>query len=295
MEQVLFVIQFVANIGTILGGIGVGGYLIKALREQVSTKESQIDLLNERITGYQNKISELEKRTPEAIEGVLANRIHIREEEIKRLVAEHGTAGDELQAAQREITALQNDLARTRGFRAMLAIEGLEDVDLVEEITSLTGGTGEISVKLLGHAAVDSGMLMVTDPCYIDSEWQDQELQPLKAYIDSETGKTYHHFEDFVRFDEPLPGFAESVSDAISNGRLVEEELEREKPFPYSFRGAANASYADIEAGEKTELVFQHGGPGAGVVFRTGFGDGVYPVYGEMIDGRVVRIYVNTA
>jgi len=31
--------------------------------------------------------------------------------------------------------------------------------------------------KLLGHVGVDSGQLIITDPCYINSEWWNEEIR----------------------------------------------------------------------------------------------------------------------
>ena len=52
----------------------------------------------------------------------------------------------------------------------------------------------------------------------------------------------------------------------------------------YSYLGACNAtienSYGDL-------------GHGSSVVFSTGYGDGVYPVFAEIDDGRIVKIVVD--
>jgi hypothetical protein len=52
----------------------------------------------------------------------------------------------------------------------------------------------------------------------------------------------------------------------------------------YSYLGACNAtienSYGEL-------------GHGSSVVFSTGYGDGVYPVFAEIDDGRIVKIVVD--
>jgi len=36
-------------------------------------------------------------------------------------------------------------------------------------------------IKLIGHAAVDSGQLIIVDPCYLEN-WKDGEMDDLKSH-----------------------------------------------------------------------------------------------------------------
>lgn len=243
--------------------------------------------MEKNLTLWRDKANELEKRSPEFMEKRLNERISVREDEIKRLGEDQRASQSQLDEATREKESLENDLARTRGFRAMLAMDDPED-ESESGMTQLTGGPGDLTVKWLGVVGVDSGQLMVTDPCYVDREWLAQPVQALRAYLDVRTGRTYKHFEDFVRFDEGVEGLEGTVQQNIDSGRLTETPIAPEEPFPYSYRGACNATLADGFG----ELIFRNGHPGAGVVFATAWGDGLYPVYGEMVDGHIVRVYI---
>ena len=94
------------------------------------------------------------------------------------------------------------------------------------------GGFGRhnpVERKLVGHVSVDSGQVILTDPCYVDE------------------GFSYH---------ELLRGW----------GARFGGDVEREHAIP---------------------------GPlDLGVVVETAWGDGVYPVFIEVQEGRVMRVTV---
>lgn len=215
---------------------------------------------------WKDQAQELQKRSPEFMERILSERIHTREDEISRLAKDKGQNEEDLELLRRHKANLETDLSRTRGFRLMLALEeGTEDdgeVGDTEPMASLVSQASEIQVVLLGEVGVDSGQLMITDPCYIDDEWQND--------IAVDDGDTVD--------DDPLSQV--ETGEANGNGEAVP---------PYSYKGAmavtSSAGYG--------ELAYKLGHPGAGVVFHTAWGDGVYPVYGELHDGRIVRAYIN--
>ena len=64
---------------------------------------------------------------------------------------------------------------------------------------------------------------------------------------------------------------------------------DEETEFAYSYSGACQATLT----GAFGQLAFDEGHSGAGVAFATAWGDGSYPVYGELHDGRIVRVYIN--
>jgi hypothetical protein len=61
-------------------------------------------------------------------------------------------------------------------------------------------------------------------------------------------------------------------------------ENHKNKKGEFSYLGACNATI------ENTHGVL---GQGSSVVFTTGYGDGVYPVFAEIDDGRIVKIVVD--
>ncbi|MGC4112989.1 MAG: hypothetical protein QM747_21735 [Nocardioides sp.] len=94
------------------------------LRAIVTTKEAEVSLANKQVEYWREKAGELEKRSPEAVERVLAERISIRETEIVKLRddREHGFSGTRAGRAggRRYATGAG---ARAEGFREMLAME----------------------------------------------------------------------------------------------------------------------------------------------------------------------------
>jgi len=98
-------------------------------------------------------------------------------------------------------------------------------------------------IKFLGNVGVDSGQIILTDPCYVDSEW-----------------------EKDVEYDQGKKG-------------------------EYSYGGACVTTDNDDLGGQ---LNYAKGHAGAGVVARTGYGDGMYPVYALYNDeGRVTKLLVD--
>lgn len=94
--------------------------------------------------------------------------------------------------------------------------------------------------ELIGYVGVDSGQLMIVDPCYIDSHWKHEG----------------------------------------SDGNSGADE-------DFSYNGACQATLSDEGYGELSI------GATAAVVFRSGYGDGTYPVYTyKNKDNRIVRIEV---
>jgi hypothetical protein len=92
--------------------------------------------------------------------------------------------------------------------------------------------------ELIGHVGVDSGQLMIVDPCYVDSHWVKEEF----------------------------------AGDHGSN--------------TFSYNGACQTT-VNRQFGE---LVI---GMTSAVVFSSGYGDGVYPVYGYFNeDNRIVKVTI---
>ena len=56
--------------------------------------------------------------------------------------------------------------------------------------------------KILGHIGVDSGQVMVGDPCYL-SKWKDNEYDGRREYLGRDLSKLVWP-EDFTRYDEKI-------------------------------------------------------------------------------------------
>ena len=97
---------------------------------------------------------------------------------------------------------------------------------------------------LLGYCGVDSGQLMIADPCYL-SDWKDTE------------------------------------HDA--------NPMTRKSQFDFTYAGACQTTDNNNLGGQLNN----DGGARMGVSFRSGYGDGVYPVYAEYnSEGRIKRVIV---
>ncbi|WNM24383.1 hypothetical protein [Demequina capsici] len=281
------IVQLVVNGGALLGGAAVWKTYVESLREGQRTKDSEIALLKTDRDIWKDKVRQLEERSPEVMEQVLGRRIELREAEIIRMGEDQQKNQAELDKALREKSDLQSDLARTKGFRRVLELEGDDDEDR-KTLDELLGPEREIEIVEIGQVGVDSGMLMLTDPCYIDSEWSLEPWALGSRYDDSARGKTYVQDEDFVRFDEKLRDYGKTPTQLIEEGVWVKQQ-DVEIPPNYSYNGAASVT---LRRGYG-ELNYRKGHSGAGVVFSTTFGDGGYIVYGELRNGQLVRVYLN--
>jgi hypothetical protein len=288
-------VQLGLNAGALVTGGVVWKMYFENLQATIGTKEAEVSLANKQVDYWREKAGELEKRSPEAVERVLAERIAIREAEIKRLAEDREHDTQELDRVEQEVAVLHRTLEQTKGFREMLSMEHPEPDDpdyqeYLEYMESREDRVVEVEVAYLGVVGVDSGQLLITDPCYIDNQWLDEPFQDDRVYKDMETGATVKWGQDFARFNEPLEPYGKSPNDLIKAGRLVQlPPHPKPETFNYSYNGACQATLSDGYG----ELVYGKGHPGAGVVFQSGWGDGLYPVYGEKHDGRIMRVYVN--
>jgi hypothetical protein len=136
---------------------------------------------------------------------------------------------------------------------------------------------GEI---LLGHVRVDSGKLMICDPCYIGSEWKDEDFDWKEAAIHPDGTE-----EEIERCSER---WFELIDD-INAGKITLKDISPPPKHNFSYNAVSKATLNDKGFGQ---LNFTKGHPGVAVAFRSGIGDGVYPVYGkiEEVEGWGERI-----
>ena len=290
MHWALNGVQLTVNVAALIGGAAVWRLYIDNLKAALTSKDAEISSVEKHRDFWKDKAQDLEKRSPEFMEKILSERIGTREAEIGRLAEDQEKNEESLRLLEQEKSVLERDLGRTQGFRTMLALEGEDEQD-PEFPEDPMFRYDTLEVVLLGEVGVDSGQLLITDPCYIDSEWQEEPLEDVRACQDTETGNLVYFGKDFRRFDEVIPSLGETMNALIASGRFVERKQEVPTVFPYSYNGACKATLSKGHG----ELVYQKGHPGAGVVFGTAFGDGIYPIYGEKHDGRIMRVYVNVA
>lgn len=129
---------------------------------------------------------------------------------------------------------------------------------------------------LIGHVAVDSGQLMICDPCYIDSEWKHEEFTDVRVYKHKTRGETLQYMKDFPHYAEVIPQYGMDMNALLATGEWEQVEEAHQPEHGFSYNAACKASLSEKGHGE---LNFDLGHSGAGVAFSTTYGDGTYPVY----------------
>jgi hypothetical protein len=138
-----------------------------------------------------------------------------------------------------------------------------------------------MSKELIGHVGVDSGQLLLCDPCYIDSEWEKEDFEDFRTYQHKNTGNELTYRIDFRNYQEPIEIYGgKNMNELIATGEW--EEIAGPKAIhPFSYNACAHATLSEDGHGQ---LHYKHGNEGVGVAFRTAFGDGMYPVYAKYLD-----------
>lgn len=136
----------------------------------------------------------------------------------------------------------------------------------------------------LGFVGVDSGKLMIVDPCYMKNEWQEEEFDDTRQYRDKKTGKIYEWQKDFQKYDETIPDYDRSPKELIKNGTW--EKIHRENN-NFSYNGVCHTGNKQYK-----QMNYKAGHPGVAVCFNSG--DGQYPVMGRLDeDGRVIEVVID--
>lgn len=283
------VAQLFLNLAAVVGGFSVWKLYVGNLKAALASKDAEISTLKTIRDDLKGTVETLEKRSPEYMERVLSDRIITREAEIKRLTEDKESDGEKVQILKQEKAALENGLEKirrsTRGFMEVLSLEQ-EDIGSID-----FEKVAQMEVVKLGEVGVDSSQLLITDPCYLESEWTPAALEGKEIYIDSLQNAVYQADKDFQSYEEALPEHGKTVRELVDSGILVKRRLEDSELSQYSYEGVCKAT---LGAGYG-ELAYRRGHKGAGVAFSTAFGDGLYPIYGEKHDGRIVRVYVNVS
>jgi hypothetical protein len=122
----------------------------------------------------------------------------------------------------------------------------------------------------VGYAYVDSGQIMLGDPCYL-RDWAGHEFTDVREYRctdeDDDTVLEYHR--DFPQgYDWVIPKYGLNMNDLRAAGRF--DEVKHPPSGEYSYDGACQATIG----GDYGVL-----GGGKAVAVRAGYGDGSYPVH----------------
>jgi len=141
-----------------------------------------------------------------------------------------------------------------------------------------------VTEVLIGHVAVDSGQLMICDPGYIDSQWENEDFEDIRVYKNEHTGKTLTYPKDFTNYEDVLPEYGKTMNVLISEHDWQIAESPAAKS-GFSYNACAKATLSEDGHGE---LSFKMGHTGAGLAFGTAYGDGMYPVYAHYDEEGVI-------
>ena len=141
----------------------------------------------------------------------------------------------------------------------------------------------------IGTAGVDSGQLMITDPCYIRHFSNEFELEDIRRYKHKKTKKVLQYGKDFSNYEEIIPEYNKTMNELNASGEWKQLPHPKAKDRSYSYNGCCMTT------------LHGHGGElerGRGVVFNSGIGDGGYPVYAYIgeIEGfgeRVLKVEID--
>lgn len=155
--------------------------------------------------------------------------------------------------------------------------------------------------KLLGHVGVDSGQLMITDPCYIDSQWEKKDFKDIRLYKHIKSRRVYHYNspfspiknlpgKSFVSYDEII-NKGKSMNDMIQAKEVKQIKTKEQIALLHTFSYAGICESSEAKA---HQINYKAGHPGVAVTFNSGYGDGYYPVYGTFNkEERCVKVEID--
>ena len=141
--------------------------------------------------------------------------------------------------------------------------------------------------RILGFVSVDSGQIMLGDPCYL-RDWKDTPYNDVRMYnlvIDGLVIDTLTYPTDFSNYEAIIPDYCKTMNQLLRDDTHTFEEVKQPPSGDYSYQGACEATTTEAQGGEL--------GDGLAVCTSTGYGDGMYPViatYNE--DGRVAAVEI---
>lgn len=144
--------------------------------------------------------------------------------------------------------------------------------------------------KQMGVVGVDSGQLMICDPCYLENEWEhSSQSSPHPGYRHTDGTRLACALHSrpsspddimFDHYEQVIQQYGKTANQMLRDNDIM--EIPRPAPSGwFSYTGCCEATLGEELGGQ---LNYRLGHPGAGVVAASGFGDGVYPVYVRYVD-----------
>lgn len=148
----------------------------------------------------------------------------------------------------------------------------------------------------LGEVDVDSGQLMLCDPCYIENQWKkaDAETRTVAPAYRHKDGTILYctlHGDapqkdaiGFAAYDIVIEKYGKTMNQMGGECVVYAIPAVHKNPGEFSYSGSCAAT--DDPKLQGGQLNHTKGHAGAGVVARTGFGDGVYPVTARYVEDK---------
>jgi len=151
-------------------------------------------------------------------------------------------------------------------------------------------------IVTLGFVGVDSGQLIICDPCYLKTEYVQREFKSSHEIYRHSDGKLWQFtFSDLTEvsnvkvnpfpgtYEDIIPEYGKNPNQLIKDGDFQPSGIDTMAYIPngeFSYAGIAKATLSNELGGQ---LNYAMGHPGVSVAFRSGLGDGSYEVKAEII------------
>lgn len=148
----------------------------------------------------------------------------------------------------------------------------------------------KIEKRLIGYVGCDSGQIVICDPCYIDSQWEQEEFEDIRIFEHAITKVRLQYKKDFDNFEEIIPAYGQTMNTllAINNSKDWLQIESLTAIFNFSYNACCNANSNNIGG----QLNYAMGHPGVAVAISGFGGDGRYPVYVEIDEQGVRRVII---
>ena len=137
----------------------------------------------------------------------------------------------------------------------------------------------------MGFVGVDSGQVMMCDPCYIDNNWKKEEFRDIRRYKHND-GTILQYRVDFENYESLIPKYNSTMNMLIAAKQVT--QIPNLKTGSFSYEGACLNTLDEPGYGEMQI------GSSSAIVTRTYHGDGNYAVYGVLDkDGGVKQMIID--
>jgi hypothetical protein len=151
-----------------------------------------------------------------------------------------------------------------------------------EDLESLTL-PADTTFEKIGEVDVESGQVLLIDPCYIKGHWKNAPFQDNRGYRHIESGQELRIGVDFTSHEEQVLGLGKSVNDLYREGAL---ELIHDQPGDeLNYQNCCLTTRQPERGGNVGSLA---------TAISVSAGDGLYSVFVERDEnGNVLRVLLD--